>query len=210
MTRLLLALILLATTSALARNPGDDAWVFVRGSDNSSMRGDMRDLTTARKHLAQLGPGYLWFRHDGKEYVVQDGKLIEELEAMERPQQELGEEQGRLGQKQAQLGQEQGELGRKQGELGRAQADTAMRRANREMNGEKVQPLDRESLQELSETQRELARAQETLGNEQQKMGREQQKLGEQQHRLSKELQHKMEELIASSIRDGKAKLVHD
>jgi bla regulator protein BlaR1 len=210
MTRLLLALTLLGSTSALARSPGDDAWVMVRSNEGSSMRGDMRDLQTARSHLRELGPGYLWFRHDGKEYVVQDGKLIEELEAMERPQEELGEEQGRLGKKQAELGKQQGELGRKQGELGRAQADTAMRRANREMNGEKVQPVDRESQQELSETQRELARAQETLGNEQEKMGREQQKLGEQQHRLSKEFQHKMEELIASSIRDGKAKLVHD
>jgi hypothetical protein len=100
MTRLLLALALLVPAAALAHDTDDDdsgdSWVLVRSNDNSSMHGNMRDLKIARKHLGQLGPGYLWFRHDGKEYVVQDGKILEELETLARPQQELGELLGGL------------------------------------------------------------------------------------------------------------------
>jgi bla regulator protein BlaR1 len=210
MTRLLLALTLLGSSSALASNAGDDAWVMVQSNDGSSMHGDLRDLGIARSHLRELGPGYLWFRRDGKEYIVKNGALTDELEQLSRPQRELGEEQSLLGKKQSELGKEQGELGRKQGELGRAQADAAMRRASRAQNGEKTEPRDREEESETAETQRELSRAQETLGREQEKMGREQQKLGEQQRKLSKEFERKVQELIVSSIHDGAARLVHD
>src|SRR6202012_3873459 len=103
----------------------DDAWVFVRSDDNSSMHGDLRDLKRARKFLGDQGPGYLWFRRDGKEYIVRDDKLVQEIDALERPQQELGEEQSRLGRKQSELGKEQSKLGKRQGELGQAQAEMA-------------------------------------------------------------------------------------
>jgi hypothetical protein len=206
MPRLLLALALLAP----AAYAHEDSWVLVGGRDNVSMHGDFHDVTIAQRHLRELGAGYIWFRHDGKAYVIKDGKIVAEVEAAMKPQEELGEEQGRLGQRQSELGAQQARLGKKQAALGQKQADLAMHRASRDMNGEHATADDREAERELSETQRELSRAQQTLGREQAKMGREQQKMGEQQRQLSKEFERKMEKLIATSLRDGTATPVND
>jgi len=82
----------------------DDAWVVVRDDRSSTMHGDMDDLRLARRHLREFGPGYLWFRHDGKEYVVRDGAAIKTIEEAVQPQEELGKTQGDLGRRQADLG----------------------------------------------------------------------------------------------------------
>jgi hypothetical protein len=214
MTRLLLALILVAP-AVLAHDDDDEvetgtAWVLVRDAHSSSMNGSMKDLKVARRHLHELPAPFLWFRKDGKQYVVRDGKMIDQLQEAARPQEELGAEQARLGQRQAELGQQQAGLGRRQAELGNEQARTAMRRAHREMNGERSRPVDREAEQESEETQRELSKAQQTLGREQEKLGYEQQKLGEQQQKLSRQFQRKVEELIATALQKGAAKPVQD
>src|SRR5437879_5173108 len=77
-------------------------------------------------HLREFGPGYLWFRHDGKEYVVRDGEKLKEINDLADRQSELGAEQGRLGRVQGDLGRQQGQLGRQQGEMGREQARKAL------------------------------------------------------------------------------------
>src|SRR5437016_5056061 len=97
MTPLLCALALLAT----------DAWVVVHDDRSSTMHGDMDDIRLARRHLREIGPGYLWFRHEGKEYVVRDGAAIKTIEEAVQPQEELGKTQGDLGRRQADLGQQQ-------------------------------------------------------------------------------------------------------
>jgi bla regulator protein BlaR1 len=214
MTRLFLALALMAP-AALAHDDEDasdngTAWVLVRDDRTVSMHGSMKDLKLARRHLRELGPGYLWFRRDGKQYVLKDGKAVAQIEDAARPQEDLGSEQSRLGQRQSELGQEQARLGHKQAELGHKQAETALRRAHRELNGNRPEAVDRETEQELEETQRELSRAEETLGREQEKLGREQEKMGSQQQKMSQEVERKVEALIVSSLRDGTAKLVHD
>jgi bla regulator protein blaR1 len=213
MTRLFLALALMAPALHAhdrGDSPGRTAWVLVYDENSVSMSGDTKDLKLARRHLRELGPEFLWFRHDGKQYVVQDKKVIAQLEEAAKPQEELGAEQSRLGQRQSELGREQGELGRRQGELGLEQSRKAMRRAQSEMNGERVGPSDRDAEQDDSEAQRELSKAQQTMGREQQKMGAEQQKMGEQQRKLSQEFQRKVEALIASALSDGTAKQVND
>jgi bla regulator protein BlaR1 len=212
MTRLFLALALLAPAVFAHDDDSTEgtSWVLVRDEHTTSMHGDMKDLKLARRHLRRLGPGFLWFRHDGEEYVVQDGKVIEQIEAAVRPQEELGSEQARLGQRQAELGQQQSRLGQKQGRLGQQQAETAMGRSHRDVKGERPRAADREAEEDLEATQRELSRAQETLGREQEKLGREQEKMGAQQQKLSKEFQRKVESLIVASLHDGTAKPVRD
>lgn len=213
MTRLFLALLLSSfAVAAHGRRDGapTDSWVLVRDNNSTSMQGDFGDIELARRHLRELGPGYLWFRHGGKAYVLRDGKVIADLEAAMRPQEELGEEQSRLGQRQAELGEQQAKMGEKQAALGQRQAEIAMRRASRGMRGERDESGDREAEQEMSETQRELSKAQQTIGREQQRMGKEQQKMGDEQRRLSNEVRRKVEQVIASSLRDGTAKEVSD
>ncbi|HZX96514.1 MAG TPA: hypothetical protein VFE90_18495 [Myxococcales bacterium] len=177
MTRLLAALVLLAPAAFSA----EDSWVVVRGERGATMHGGLADLEVARKYLKDFGPAYLWFRHGGKEYVVRDGKMIEQIDELTRPQEELGEEQGRLGKHQARLGQQQAELG--------------MRQAQAALHGDHAE-------------QRELGDAQNAIGREQEKIGREQEKMGKQQQKLSRQVEQKVAMLIDSSLKDGSAKPV--
>ena len=79
--RLLPGLLLLCAGAwARDRGSGDLAWVVVRDANSTSMHGDVEDLRKARSHFKELGPGYLWFRRQGKEYVVRDAKTIEQIE----------------------------------------------------------------------------------------------------------------------------------
>lgn len=204
MTSFLLALALVASASSET-----ESWVLVRDSRTTSMHGDLDDLRVAKSHLREVGPGYLWFRRGGKAYLVKDGKVVEEIEAVTKPQEELGEEQSRLGEQQSRLGEQQAKLGERQAALGQKQAEIALRRASRELNGDH-QARDREAEQDLADTQRELSKAQQALGREQQKMGREQQKLGEQQRELSRKVERRVDELIAASLRNGTARPVGD
>ena len=196
---------LFLASAALA---SEDAWVLVRDEQSSSMHGDTRDLEAARSHLHELGPGYLWFRHGGKEYVLRDSGALQQIEEAVRPQMELGQAQGELGKRQGDLGRQQGQLGREQGELGRKQARVAMRRAERGISGEKPGPEDREAERDVEETQRQLGKAQGVLGREQGKIGEEQGKMGLQQAALSKDLEKKIRQVIETSLRNGTAKPV--
>jgi len=123
--------ILLLSFSAFARSK--DSWVVVRDENSVSMSGSTHDLERARSLLRDLGPGYLWFRHDGKEYVVRDGEKLKEINDLADRQSELGAEQGRLGRVQGDLGRQQGQLGREQGAMGREQARKALRDAWRDV-----------------------------------------------------------------------------
>ena len=159
----------------------EDSWVVVRGERGATMHGDLADLKVARAYQNNFGPAYLWFRHDGKQYVVRDGKTIEQIDELVRPQGELGEEQARLGKHQARLGQQQAELG--------------MRQARAGLRGDHAE-------------ERELGQAQEALGREQEKLGHEQEKMGKQQEKLAREVERKVALLIDRSLKDGTAKLV--
>src|SRR3954464_8667044 len=99
MTRLLAALVLLAPAAFSA----EDSWVVVRGERGATMHGGLADLEVARKYLKDFRLTYLWFRHGGKEYVVRDGKMIEQIDDLTRPQEELGEEQDLQGEHQVRV-----------------------------------------------------------------------------------------------------------
>jgi chromosome segregation ATPase len=205
MSRLLPAIFLLSFSAVPLHAEEDDlAWVVVRGDHGASMHGEMSDLKRARKYFKDFGPEYLWFRRNGKEYVVRDGKILEEIEEAGRPQEELGNEQARLGQRQSELGMEQSKLGRQQAELGEKQARRAMEQARRELDGEKVAAEDDQA--DLEKLQQYLSRMQEKLGREQEKIGHEQAKMGRQQEKLAREVEHRIEAVIEASLKNGAAR----
>ena len=112
----LLALTLAFAPAALAHDDRD-SWVVVRGDKSATMHGDISDLESARKHLKDLGPGYLWFRRDAKQYLVRDGKVLEAIEEAVKPQEELSPAQEVLGREQEKIGREQEKMGRQQEKL---------------------------------------------------------------------------------------------
>ena len=95
-------------------------FVLFVDENKTTMSGSTADIGRARKHR-RGGERLLWFRHDGREFVVRDQQIVDEVLNIWMPVNELGNEQGRLGGAQGELGAQQGALGAKQGELGAEQ-----------------------------------------------------------------------------------------
>lgn len=95
-------------------------FVLFVDENKTTMSGSTADIGRARKHR-RGGERLLWFRNDGREFVVRDQQIVDQVLNIWMPVNELGNEQGRLGGAQGELGAQQGALGAKQGELGAEQ-----------------------------------------------------------------------------------------
>ena len=172
--------------SASATEIGDGIkYVFMeQGTDSSMMSGSIEDMQRARAHRA--GKEALLYIRDGRgAYLIRDAGYLRRAEAIFKPQQIVGAQQGELGRRQGELGKRQGELGRKQGELGRQQAEAPPRLAA------------------------ELGRQQGELGRQQGELGRQQGELGKEQARLAHEANAKVRVLLAEAIQHGVAQRVN-
>jgi bla regulator protein BlaR1 len=180
-----------------------ESYILLLGDHQTMMNGSTSDIRRARE-LQKGDEPLLYFRKDGKTYVVRDADLLQKAEELFRPQMELGEKQAKLGAQQAELGGRQAELGGKQAALGAKQAALAAKEARR---GEDAGNLERE-MEELNRQQGELGMKQGELGEQQAKLGEKQAELGRQQERLGKEAETKFRALIQDAIRSGAAQEV--
>jgi hypothetical protein len=202
--------------SGYAYGTSDDglSYIIVRdGGENMSGSGDLRDYDRIRTLTDRYGKQFVWFRVDGKSYVIDDEELVQEAIDAVEPVRLLGKAQGKLGATQGRLGAKQGRLGAQQGRLGARQASLAMRQmalSRRiealEMRGESTREL-RRQMRELEALQEDLGREQERLGEiqgelgaEQGPLGKQQEKLGARQAEFSKKLQEDMRRIIEDAI----------
>ena len=98
-----------------------DSYAIVTGQDehmtfSGTWDADQKAELDKARHAAN-GP-FLWFRHDGKSYIVTDPEILSSLQKMYAPMQELGKQQAALGRQQEELGRRQEELGRQQRDAG--------------------------------------------------------------------------------------------
>src|SRR5438477_1291013 len=108
----MLLAILVASGFSFAIHDGE-GWAVVRCKHHVTMSGDIEDVERVRKLVE---PPFLWFRREGKDYVVTDPAVLDEIDELSRPQEELGKKQGELGKEQAKLGKRQAKLGMRQGD----------------------------------------------------------------------------------------------
>jgi beta-lactamase regulating signal transducer with metallopeptidase domain len=92
-----------------------DAYAIVSG-DSLTMSGSEKDARRARAFRGKIAGDYLWFEHDGKEYLITDPATVKRAQELFRPQEELGRKQAELGEQQARLGEQQALLGQRQAE----------------------------------------------------------------------------------------------
>jgi hypothetical protein len=90
-----------------------DTYAIVSG-DSLTMSGSPGDAERARSFRSKIPGEYIWFEHEGKQYLITDPATIQRAKELFRPEDELGREQAELGNKQARLGEEQALLGEKQ------------------------------------------------------------------------------------------------
>lgn len=111
----------------------DEDRVIMSGSTD-----DIAKVQGLRKHGEKL----FWIRTGKTEYVVRDAKVIAELEAAWRPQQELSKKMGALGGQMGTIGQKIGALGSAQGAAAMRQANLSMKRAQLQMRLSQLQRRD--------------------------------------------------------------------
>jgi beta-lactamase regulating signal transducer with metallopeptidase domain len=180
-----------------------ESYVLMLGKSRSMMSGSMDDVRRA-KDLQKGDEPLLYFRRNGKAYVVRDAALLKQAEEIFRPQAEMGARQGELGAQQGRLGAQQGALGAKQGELGAKQGELGSRQARR---GEDDEALAAE-METLAGEMEELGKEMEALGRDMEKLGRQQEELGREQERLGREAQKNLRALVDGAIRSGAAQEV--
>jgi beta-lactamase regulating signal transducer with metallopeptidase domain len=204
---------------------GENSWVYLSG-ENTSMSGSSSDLEEVKRLRGRDQGDLLWFKRDGKAYVVRDAATLQRVKEIWRPVGELGAQQGKLGAQQGKLGAEQGKLGAQQGGLGAQQGKLGAQQgvlgarqgalaARQARSGERDEAsLEKESaaidrdMEELSRQQEDLGRKQEALGRQQEVLGRQQEALGRKQEEASRKAETELRQLMDEAVRSGSAQPV--
>jgi beta-lactamase regulating signal transducer with metallopeptidase domain len=161
----------------------------------------------------KLSGDFIWFRRDGKSYVIRDPATIKRakdffaaVQELDKKQEELGKQQEALGEKQEALGKEQEEV---HVQIPDMTEDLHKLEAELKKLGASGTQEDLGRIQgEIGELQSKLGDLQSVAGDEQGKMGEKQGELGEQQGKLGElqgELGRQQEQVFKNASRQMKS-----
>ena len=205
-------------SSGKSRDKSLESYIIVSG-DTETMSGSTIDLQNAMVLRLKIGDEFIWFRRDGKSYVIRNAEILKAANKLFEPQHELGRLQGALGDQQAKLGELEAELGEKQSSvrttpqdvtrlLEKLQAELKTAGTAEELGD--VQALLAELQSEVAARQSRmgdqqalLGEKQVALGQQQAKLGEEQDKLGEEQAKRAEEASRKLRTLIDEAFKKG-------
>src|SRR5262249_52173993 len=110
------ALALIAAQDKEASQDGGFSFAIISRDGSTEMtgswgKGEWERLGALRNKIQS---DFIWFKHEGRAYIVTDRATVEEAKGYFAPQEELGRQQAELGARQAELGAKQAELGRQQ------------------------------------------------------------------------------------------------
>jgi hypothetical protein len=160
-----------------------DAYVLSRAGGDSSMNASVDDLKALRSRFSE---DFLWFRRNGKEYVISDPAVIDEAERCFDALRPLRPQQEALGDRDRVLDREEEALDREYDALVDADHDTREARSD-----ERRRDIE-EQLRAVREQQRDLER--------------EERILGERQEALEKVAEARLDRLIDDALRRGVAR----
>jgi beta-lactamase regulating signal transducer with metallopeptidase domain len=173
----------------------------------------------------KLSGDFIWFRRDGKSYVIRDPATIKRakdffvaVQELDKKQEELGKQQEALGEKQEALGKEQEEvhvqipdmtedLHKLEAELKKLGASGTQEDLGR-IQGEigELQSKLGDLQSKAGDEQGKLGDKQGALGEQQGKLGEMQGELGRQQEQVFKDASRQMKALIDEAVAQGLAK----
>jgi hypothetical protein len=202
-------------------------FVIVSGkSDSLTMSGMQEDAEQVEELRKKIQGDFIWFRRDGKSYIIRDQATIDRAKAFWAPQEELGKKQEELGKQQEALGKQQEELGAKMEqihvkvpdltkEIEKLQAE--LKQLNSSATVEQIGQIQSEigDLQsKIGDIQSQAGDQQSKLGDEmgvlgakQGKLGEQQGELGRQQGDLAQQASRQMKQLLDETIANGTAQL---
>lgn len=216
---------------AYSYNSNGDSYAVIRKNGPSTFSwfsGSQEEISKIRN----LSKGdFLWFRRDGKSYIVEDPEIVGQILNMYQPMDALSNLQEALGKQQEVLGERQEELSKLQEQISVPTPDMTKQMAEVEaamaaLKAAKGQPLTEDKLAdmqaklanlqaelgalqgEVGARQGEMGAQQGKLGAEQGKLGAQQGKLGAEQGKLSRQIDLKVKSIIDECLKNGKAKPV--
>jgi beta-lactamase regulating signal transducer with metallopeptidase domain len=96
---------------------GNEAFFIVSGSKITTRCGSPADFEHVRKLRSRISGSFIWFRRNGRSYIIRDPATVKAAlnafalqKGLTRQQAELGRQQARLGRKQAALGLRQSQV----------------------------------------------------------------------------------------------------
>ena len=202
-------------------------FVIVSGkSDSLTMSGTQEDAEQVEELRKKIQGDFIWFRRDGKSYIIRDQATIDRAKAFWAPQEELGKKQEELGKQQEALGKQQEELGAKMEQIHVKVPDLTkeikkleaeLKQLNSSATVEQIGQIQSEigDLQsKIGDIQSQAGDQQSKLGDEmgvlgakQGKLGEQQGELGRQQGDLAQQASRQMKQLLDESITKGTAQL---
>jgi len=210
-----------------------DSYAIIRGdgSRQMSFNGDIHssDIEKARQQAG--GKDFLWFRHEGKAYIIDDPATLAQIEAMYKPMEDLGRQQEELGKKQEVLGKQQEEIGHQQEQASVPTPDmskeiAAIEEAMAKLKANQGKNMTQEQFGELQEKlgelqgrlgdiqgeigskQGEFGERMGALGEKMGALGEQMGRLGEQQGEIAERANQKVKSIIDQSTKNGKARPV--
>lgn len=178
--------------------PGHGGHVSVMNGSGSEVLENLRSESTEP---------LLWFKRDGREYVVRDDRYVDRARVATKEMMDLGREQGRIGKLQGQLGAKQGRIGARMGALGARLGGLATREAIAGLNGEDADDLS-DQRESIERRMHQLEREMRPLAREQEKLGAKQEELGKRQQAASRDAESEMKTILEDAIRAGAAEKV--
>ena len=207
------------TSRIYAGHSGEDV-AITYGVGKLSARGTFRDSDL--DHLSSLrrqsNADFIWFRRNGKAYIIRDAATVQQAKAIWAPEEALGKQQEELGRQQEALGAQQEELGRQMEQVRvevpdltadiqklQAQLDQLHMHGGTQEELASLQGALGELQGKLGEIQGKAGERQGAIGAKQGELGARQGKLGEQQGRLAEEASRKMKGLLDNALAKGLA-----
>jgi beta-lactamase regulating signal transducer with metallopeptidase domain len=205
---------------ALVGDPG------TKSRFNGEWEGDRSEEIEKARKIAH--GHFLWFRHEGKSYFVDDPAIVSQVEAMNKPMDEVSEQMRALGKQMRELGQQQRDLGKQMRDVSVPTPDLSKQMAELTAAVASLQAKQGGTIsqKDLGELQREIGRIQGELGSlqgkivsqqinmnggmgkfgeEQGKLGGEMGKLGAQMGQIARENEEKVTKIIDETLSNGKA-----
>lgn len=196
-------------------------WFFSHSDRNA-------EIDKARK---QAHGAFLWFQHEGKSYVIEDPSVVAQIEAMNKPMDDLQSQMQDLGKQMRELGQQQREKAKSMRDTAVQTPDLSKALAELKTAQDALQAKQGGTItqKELGDLQREIGRIQGELGSlqgklamdqagmgklmgefgeQQGKLGGQMGKLGAEMGRIARENHEKIDGIIKDSLSNGKAKQV--
>jgi beta-lactamase regulating signal transducer with metallopeptidase domain len=205
---------------------GED-WAVTYGVGRFSAQGTYHesDMDHVKALRRQSDADIIWFRRNGKAYIIRDAATVQQAKALFAPQEALGKQQEELGRQQEALGAQQEQLGKQMeqvrvevpdltAELQKVQAQLDQLHKHggtQEELGDLQGALGdlQGKLGELQgkagERQGEIGAKQGELGAQQGKLGEKQGKLGAEQGRLAEKASREMKGLLDNALAKGLA-----